>query len=169
MNLKLVMRCLPIQSQTLPRCNLHAPHQKFILEYICGPEDYSTHLMQLFSIFSLLPLLLLSITLLQSPSTHAIKFTLPAQRYPQSKCIWNPAHTNTLVIVTANVVPGPNQRVDVEIVDSSPKNNVYLAKKGISGEARLAITTHSEGEVGVCFRNHIEGGMFFIPLILSYN
>lgn len=113
---------------------------------------------QLFSIFSL-PLLLLPL-ILQSTPTHAIKFALPAQRYPQPKCIWNTAHTNTLVIVTANVGPGVNQRVDVEIVDSSPKNNVYLAKKGIKGEARLAITTHSEGDVGVCFRNHIEGGTY---------
>jgi hypothetical protein len=113
---------------------------------------------QLFSIFSL-PLLLLLLTL-QSPPTLAIKFSLPAQRYPPPKCIWNAAHTNTLVIVTANVGPGENQRVDVEIVDSSSKNNVYLAKKGIKGEARLAITTHSEGEVGVCFRNYIEGGTF---------
>jgi hypothetical protein len=111
---------------------------------------------QLFS----LPLLLLLVTLLSPLSTYAIKFTLPAQRYPQSKCIWNTAHTNTLVIVTANVASGPNQRVDVEIVDSGPKHNIYLAKKGIKGEARLAITTHSEGEVGVCFKNHIEGGTF---------
>jgi len=112
---------------------------------------------QLFS----LPLLLLLVTLLSPLSTYAIKFTLPAQRYPQSKCIWNTAHTNTLVIVTANVASGPNQRVDVEIVDSGPKHNIYLAKKGIKGEARLAITTHSEGEVGVCFKNHIEGDVSY--------
>jgi hypothetical protein len=121
---------------------------------------------QLFTIFSL-PLLLLLVTLLQPLPTYAIKFTLPAQRYPQSKCIWNTAHTNTLVIVTANVGPGANQRVDVEIVDSGPKHNVYLAKKGIKGEARLAITTHSEGEVGVCFKNHIEGGT--LPSHLYHN
>lgn len=108
----------------------------------------------LFSIFYLPLLLLLT-------QTHAIKFSLPAHRYPQPKCIWNAAHTNTLVIVTANVGPGINQRVDVEIIDSSPRSNVYLAKKGIKGEARLAITTHSEGEVGVCFKNHVEGGTSF--------
>ena len=122
---------------------------------------------QLYSIFSL-PLLLLPL-ILQSTPTHAIKFALPANRYPQPKCIWNAAHTNTLVIVTANVGPGANQRVDVEIVDSSPKNNVYLAKKGIKGEARLAITTHSEGEVGVCFKNHIEGGTFSYRLPCKLN
>ena len=118
---------------------------------------------QLFSTSTLPTLLLLlcSILLLSQP-THAIKFILPAYRYPQPKCIWNAAHTNTLAIVTANVAPGPNQRVDIEIVDSSAKHNVYLAKKGINGEARLAITTHSEGEVGVCFKNHIEGGTFAI-------
>lgn len=48
--------------------------------------------------------------------------------------------------------------MDIEIVDSSPQKNVYLSKKGIKGESRLAITTHGEGEVGVCLRNYIEGG-----------
>lgn len=95
-----------------------------------------------------------------TPPTHAIKFALQGSRYPPPKCIWNTAHPNSLVIVTANVGPGPNQRVDIEIVDSSPKKNVYLAKKNVKGEARLAITTHAEGEVGVCFRNYIEGGTY---------
>jgi len=79
--------------------------------------------------------------------------------YPPSKCIWNAAHTNALVIVTANVGPGENQRVDVEIIDSSPQKNVYLSKRGIKAETRLAITTHAEGEVGVCFRNFLENGV----------
>jgi len=68
-------------------------------------------------------------------------------------------HDNTLVIVTANIGPGPNQRTDVEIIDSSPQQNVYLRKKGIKAETRLAITTHSEGEVGVCFYNYLEQGV----------
>lgn len=76
-------------------------------------------------------------------------------RYPPPKCIWNPVHANTLVIVTANVGPGENQRVDIEIVDSSPQKNVYLSKKDIKAETRLAITTHAEGEVGVCLKNTI--------------
>ncbi|KAM6503235.1 emp24/gp25L/p24 family/GOLD domain containing protein [Amanita muscaria] len=98
------------------------------------------------------------ITLLLFPTlVVAVKFSLPASRYPAVKCIWNTAHTNTLVIATANVGPGNNQRVDIEIIDSSPQRNVYLSKKGINGEARLAVTTHEEGEVGVCFRNYIEG------------
>jgi len=66
-----------------------------------------------------------------------------------------------LVIVTANVGPGANQRVDIEIVDSSPTKNVYLSKKGIKSESRLAITTHSEGEVGVCFKNYVEGDVSY--------
>lgn len=105
-----------------------------------------------------LPLLLLSALLVYLSPVHAIKFNLQAHRYPPPKCIWNSAHANSLVIVTANVGPGANQRVDIDIVDSSPKKNVYLSKKNIKSESRLAITTHSEGEVGVCFKNHIEGG-----------
>ena len=105
-------------------------------------------------------LLLLSGLLFLSTPTYAIKFILPAQRYPPAKCIWNSAHDNTLVIVTANIGPGADQRLDVDIVDSSPKRNVYLSKKGLKSESRLAITTHSEGEVGVCFKNHVEGGEY---------
>ncbi|KAF5378746.1 hypothetical protein D9615_007005 [Tricholomella constricta] len=110
---------------------------------------------------SSLPLLVLSTLLFLSPPAHAIKFALQAHRYPPSKCIWNAAHPNSLVIVTANVGAGANQRVDIEIVDSSPKRNVYLSKRGIKSESRLAITTHSEGEVGVCFKNHIEGDVSY--------
>jgi hypothetical protein len=105
----------------------------------------------------LLSLLLLFLLLL-SPTT-AIKFVLQSYRYAPAKCIWNTAHTNALVIVTANISPGPlkesrgDQRVDVEIIDSSPEKRVYLSKRDIQGETRLAITTHAEGELGVCFRN----------------
>ncbi|EAU89245.1 hypothetical protein CC1G_03510 [Coprinopsis cinerea okayama7 len=108
---------------------------------------------------SLLTLTFLGLFLLSSLplQAQAIKFSLPASRYPASKCIWNSVHDNQLVIVTANVSPGPNQRVDIEIVDSSPAKNVYLNKKGIKGETRLAVTTHAEGEVGVCLKNTIEG------------
>jgi len=91
--------------------------------------------------------------------SSAVKFNLPAYRWPQKKCLWNPAHDNTLVVVTANISPGPGQQTDVEIVDSSPQKNVYLRKKGIKAETRLAITTHSEGEVGVCFYNYLEKGV----------
>jgi len=63
---------------------------------------------------------------------------------------------NALVIVTANVGPGTNQRVDIEIIDSSPQKNVYLNKKDIKGETRLAVTSHADGEVGVCFKNYLD-------------
>ncbi|KAH9478491.1 Endoplasmic reticulum vesicle protein 25 [Psilocybe cubensis] len=102
----------------------------------------------------ILPLVVLFLSFCHTVS--AIKFNLPAFRYPPQKCIWNPAHPNALVIVTANVGPGLHQRVDIEIVDSSPKRNIYLSKRGIKAESRLAITTHSEGEVGVCLRNYID-------------
>ncbi|TFY69568.1 hypothetical protein EVG20_g3108 [Dentipellis fragilis] len=107
--------------------------------------------------FTTSPFLLVAVLLLAflaSPA-HAIKFSLQSYRYPPAKCIWNTAHPNALVIVTANVGPGTDQRVDVEIIDSSPAKNVYLHKKNINGETRLAVTAHSEGEVGVCFRNYL--------------
>ncbi|KAF8652367.1 hypothetical protein AX16_004396 [Volvariella volvacea WC 439] len=103
------------------------------------------------SLFSLLFLVLL----VPFPAL-AIKFSLTASRFPAPKCIWNTAHTGALVIVTANVGPGSGQRVDIEIVDSNPKRNIYLSKRNITAEARLAITAHSEGEVGVCFKNFME-------------
>jgi len=58
--------------------------------------------------------------------------------------------------VTANVGPGAGQRVDVEIVDNSPQKNIYLSKRAIKAETRLAITTHVDGDVGVCFRNYLD-------------
>jgi hypothetical protein len=75
---------------------------------------------------------------------------------------------NALVIVTANVAPGVNQRVDIEIIDSSPQKNVYLHKKNINGETRLAITSHAEGEVGVCFKNHLDHGTPARPSLCPY-
>ncbi|KAI0034679.1 emp24/gp25L/p24 family/GOLD-domain-containing protein [Vararia minispora EC-137] len=106
------------------------------------------------------PLCLLSLAiLLFAPSASAIKFNLPSYRTPPAKCIWNAAHPGALVIVTANVGPGPGQRVDIEIIDSSPQKNIYLSKKDINGETRLAVTAHTEGEVGVCFRNHLDSSM----------
>ncbi|KIK98904.1 hypothetical protein PAXRUDRAFT_30838 [Paxillus rubicundulus Ve08.2h10] len=100
---------------------------------------------------SFLPIVLI----LLSPLTAAIKFTLPPSKIPAEKCIWNAAHLHALVIVTANVGPGPNQRIDIEIIDSTPQRNVYLSKKDINGETRLAVTAHAEEEVGVCFRNYL--------------
>ncbi|KAF8137436.1 emp24/gp25L/p24 family/GOLD-domain-containing protein [Boletus edulis] len=98
-----------------------------------------------------LSLLLLSLL----PFSNAIKFALPPAKLPTEKCIWNAAHINALVIVTANVSPGPNQRIDIEIIDATPQRNVYLSKKDIKGETRLAVTAHAEDEIGVCFKNHL--------------
>ncbi|KAH7928607.1 hypothetical protein BV22DRAFT_1082631 [Leucogyrophana mollusca] len=100
-------------------------------------------------------LLLTVLCLLQPPQIFAIKFALPPSRFPAEKCIWNAAHTHALVIVTANVGPGVSQRVDIEIRDSGADKNVYLSKKDIKGETRLAVTAHSEGDVGVCFKNYL--------------
>ncbi|OAX42410.1 hypothetical protein K503DRAFT_683271 [Rhizopogon vinicolor AM-OR11-026] len=107
---------------------------------------------------TILPLLAF-FAIIITPFTHAIKFTLPAARVPFPKCIWNAAHTNALIIVTANVGPGSQQQVDVEIIDSTPHRNVYLSKRDIKGETRLAVTAHGEGEVGVCFKNYLAPGI----------
>ncbi|KAI6148695.1 emp24/gp25L/p24 family/GOLD-domain-containing protein [Pisolithus tinctorius] len=90
---------------------------------------------------------------LLTPLVSAIKLALPPARVPAPKCIWNAVHTHALVIVTANVSPGPSQRVDIEIIDSTPQRNVYLSKRDVKGETRLAVTAHAEGEVGVCLKN----------------
>jgi len=110
------------------------------------------------SFFSALTTLLLFLCLVPLP-VLSVKFALPATHYPVAKCFWNTAHTGALVIVTANVGSGNGQRVDIDIVDSSPQKNIYLSKKNITSEARLAVTAHSEGEVGVCLRNYMDVGV----------
>lgn len=105
----------------------------------------------------MLMILILALFALVTPS-HAIKFNLPAQHAPPQKCIWNAVHSDQLVIVTSNVGPGAQQRVDIDILDSSDRKNKYLSKKNINGETRLAVTAHAEGEVGVCFRNYLDKG-----------
>ncbi|KAI0718737.1 emp24/gp25L/p24 family/GOLD-domain-containing protein [Cerioporus squamosus] len=106
-----------------------------------------------------LPLLLAALLVCLSQSAFAIKFNIPASRYPPAKCIWNAAHPGALVIITANVGPGEGQRLDIEVVDSSEHKNVYLSKKDINGEKRFAITAHAEEDIGVCFRNYLEAGV----------
>ena len=44
----------------------------------------------------------------------------------------------------------------MEIVDGSERGNVYLSKKSVKGETRLAITTHENADVGVCFKNYLD-------------
>ena len=105
-----------------------------------------------------LPLLLAALLVCFSQSASAIKFNIPASRYPPAKCIWNAAHPGALVIITANVGPGEGQRLDIEVIDSSEHKNIYLSKKNISGAKRFAITAHAEEDIGVCFRNYLEAG-----------
>ncbi len=116
--------------------------------------------------FRALPLLLAALLVCLSQSVSAIKFSIPASRYPPAKCIWNAAHPGALVIITANVGPGEGQRLDIEVVDSSEHKNVYLNKKDINGEKRFAITAHAEEDIGVCFRNYLEAGEYsaYVPL-----
>lgn len=101
----------------------------------------------------------LLILLLVTWQATAIKFYLSALRNPEPKCISNPVHDGDLVIVSVIVesedpsVPADSQRVDIEVVDSSPKRNVYLSKKNVDGEKRFAVTSHAEGDVLVCFKN----------------
>jgi len=102
-----------------------------------------------------------------APFTHAIKFALQAARSPVPRCIWNAAHTHALVIVTANIGPGPQQQVDIEILDSTPNRNVYLSKRDINGETRLAVTAHGEGEIGVCFKNYLAPGTVAVVRCLA--
>ncbi|WVQ78145.1 endoplasmic reticulum vesicle protein 25 [Cryptococcus sp. DSM 104549] len=90
-------------------------------------------------------------------TAFAVKFDITAEKNPKPSTIWNFASSHSLVIVTANVPFEPQQRVDIEILDGSERGNVYLSKKDIKGETRLAITTHENADVGVCLTNHWEG------------
>lgn len=65
--------------------------------------------------------------------------------------------TDQLILTTTTLI-GKQQQIDVEIVDSSPRRNVYLSKRNITGETRLAVTSHAEGDVGVCFKNYLDAG-----------
>ena len=56
----------------------------------------------------------------------------------------------------------PQRQVDAEIIDSTPHRNVYLSKRDIKGETRLAVTAHGEGEVGVCSKNYLAPGTFVV-------
>ncbi|KAM5543460.1 hypothetical protein V8D89_002711 [Ganoderma adspersum] len=104
-----------------------------------------------------IPLLLVALLVCLSQPASAIKFNIPSNRYPPAKCIWNAAHSGALVIITANVGPGDGQRVDIEVVDASEHKNIYLSKRDINGEKRFAITAHADEDIGVCFRNYLDG------------
>lgn len=117
-------------------------------------------------------LLFLILASLSTTLVGAIKFDLPAATHPHTKCIWNYALSDSLVIVTASTIAKEpfdfaHQRVDVEVVDGSKHNNVYLSKKNIKGETRLAINTHSHADLGVCFKNTLlsKSGSAGVPTV----
>ena len=115
-----------------------------------------------------LPLLLVALLVCLSQSVLAIKFNIPASRYPPAKCVWNAAHPGALVIITANVGPGEGQRLDIEVIDSSEHKNVYLSKKDINGEKRFAITAHAEEDIGVCFRNYLDTSALHCTYVVAH-
>jgi len=94
-----------------------------------------------------------------SPFVKAVKFIIPAAHAPVQKCIWNYAMSDTLVVITANVETGSGQRVDMEVMDGSAHRNVYQNKRGLSGETRMAITTHADADLGVCFKNYLDNNV----------
>lgn len=114
------------------------------------------------SLSSWLATLLVLYATLALPS-RAIKFDIPAKHSLTTKCIWNYALQDTLVIVTLTTAPSPDskvgsddQQIDVEIVDASHHNNVYLDKKDVHGETRMAVNTHSHSDLGVCITNRLK-------------
>jgi hypothetical protein len=103
-------------------------------------------LLALFSLLLTAPLL-----------ARAVKFTVAATHGTSSqRCIWNYAMAETLVVITANVEKGDRARLDLEVVDGSNHRNVYQARRGLQGEMRLAITTHHDADLGVCFKNTLD-------------
>jgi hypothetical protein len=61
--------------------------------------------------------------------------------------------SDTLVVITANVVKASgNSKVDLEIIDGSNHRNVYQTKRNVNGETRIAVTTHADADLGVCFK-----------------
>ncbi|BEI85887.1 hypothetical protein CcaverHIS002_0601740 [Cutaneotrichosporon cavernicola] len=88
---------------------------------------------------------------------HAVKFDLIAGGGGEHRDIWNFAPADTLVVITANVVPSTGMRVDLNVVDGSEHGRIYQSKKDLNGEYRAALTTHGDADLGVCFTNLIIG------------
>lgn len=113
----------------------------------------------------LLIYIIVCICLTTSP-TRAIKFDIEAKPQGQVKCIWNYALSDTLVIVTVNPQKSDqsahgqpdDQIIDVEVVDGSKHNNIYLSKRNLKAETRMAINTHSHADLGVCISNRARKG-----------
>lgn len=87
-----------------------------------------------------------------------VKFSLTAHHNPQPKCLWNYAMQDTLVVISVSApLAGNNlQRLDMEVVDGSKSRNTYQSKRGLKGETRMAITTHADADLGVCFTNVLD-------------
>ncbi|KAI7898526.1 emp24/gp25L/p24 family/GOLD-domain-containing protein [Cokeromyces recurvatus] len=94
--------------------------------------------------------------------TSAIKFDLSAvkkDRFAEgTKCLSQYVSKDTLILATVNVGEGYNQRVELEITDTSENRNVYIKKSNVNGELRNAFTTIDDGEVMVCFTNVLDDG-----------
>lgn len=88
---------------------------------------------------------------------QAVKFQLQAAHSPTQKCLWNYAMSDTLVVISVSApLAGSMQRLDMEVVDGSGSRNIYQSKKGLKGETRMAVTTHADADLGVCFRNVLD-------------
>ncbi|KAH9807901.1 emp24/gp25L/p24 family/GOLD-domain-containing protein [Melampsora americana] len=96
-----------------------------------------------------------------------IKFDLTAEFTPTPRCIWYYAMADTLVVISTNIESGEDQSMDLEIIDGSVHRNVYQAKKGINGETRIAITTHNDADLGVCFTNTLSSTVDYTRLPLK--
>lgn len=71
---------------------------------------------------------------------------------------------DTLVVITANVEGSDNkQKVDMSVLDGSSHSNIYQTKKNMRGETRMAITTHADADLGICFTNTLDPGLSSIP------
>lgn len=102
-------------------------------------------------------LALLFLPLLLLPSAWAVKFSLQAHHSPAQKCLWNYAMADTLVVISVSApLQGAMQRLDMEVVDGSGSRNIYQSKKGLKGETRMAVTTHADADLGVCFKNVLD-------------
>ncbi|KAI9758957.1 MAG: vesicle coat component [Chaenotheca gracillima] len=94
------------------------------------------------------------------PISYALKFDLPAHM-PGSKkaerCIRNFVAKDTLVVVTATVSghKGDGQNVNMHIKDAV--GNDYGRPKDVTGEQRMAFTSHADAAFDVCFENTLSG------------
>ncbi|KAI8065945.1 emp24/gp25L/p24 family/GOLD-domain-containing protein [Gongronella butleri] len=95
----------------------------------------------------------------------AIKFDLIAasdqDQDVHRRCFAQYVPKDTKVLVTVNVGEGYNQRVDFEIFETGEHPNVFAKKKDIKNELVNAFDTLQDGDVNICFFNHLDEG--FVP------